>query len=159
MGSSWDCEEGRVRNLGFLSWGSSLGPQGLSLGCEVRPACVSGDTSSFTRPRGMLVDAAGWGGRKTTLLVGGPVSQLEPGATRGEPKGKQCPPPPAQRGLFSGHWGPCQGLEGGCSKQSVRLTGDHGLLPAPPWSLVGRPNTDSEQQGLRGAGLAWALVR
>ena len=118
----------KINLLGAIQSDPWRGGQGLSLGCEVRPACVSGDTSSFTRPRGMLVDAAGWGGRKTTLLVGGPVSQLEPGATRGEPKGKQCPPPPAQRGLFSGHWGPCQGLEGGCSKQSVLLK-EQGCLP------------------------------
>lgn len=51
MGSSWGCKEERVRNLGFLGWDPLLGPQGLSSGCEVRPACLSGDTSSFTRPR------------------------------------------------------------------------------------------------------------
>lgn len=102
----------------------------------------------------------GGGGRKTALLVGGPVSQLEPGATRGNRRASSVPSlTPAQRGLFSGHWGPCQGLEGACSKQSVRPTGDHGLLRAPPRSLVGRPDTDSEKQGLRGAGLAWAPVR
>lgn len=93
MGSSWGYEERRVRNLGFLSWDSSLGPQGLSSGCEVRPACLSGDTSSFTRPQGMLVGAAGWGGRKTALLVGGPVSQLEPGATRGNRRASSVPRP------------------------------------------------------------------
>ena len=51
MGSSWGCKEERVRNLGFLGWDPLLGPQGLSSGCEVSPACLSGDTSSFTRPR------------------------------------------------------------------------------------------------------------
>lgn len=93
MGSSWGYEERRVRNLGFLSWDSSLGPQGLSSGCEVRPACLSGDTSSFTRPQGMLVGAAGWGGRKTAPLVGGPISQLEPGATRGNRRANSVPRP------------------------------------------------------------------
>ena len=43
-------------NLGFLGWGPSLGPQGLSSGCEVRPTCPSGDTSGLRRPR----RDAGW---------------------------------------------------------------------------------------------------
>ena len=56
MGSSWGCKEERVWNLGFLGWGPSLGPQGLSSGCEVRPTCLSGDTSSLRRPQ----SDAGW---------------------------------------------------------------------------------------------------
>lgn len=43
----------------------------------------------------------GEGGRKTTLLVGGPVSQLEPGDIQGNRRASRVPPPLAQQGLFS----------------------------------------------------------
>lgn len=125
-GEQGGCKEERVWNLGFLGWGPSLGPQGLSSGCEVRPTCLWRHQRLKEAPEGCRLVPQGEGGRKTALLVGGPMSQLEPGATQGNRRANHVPPAPAQRGLFSGHCGPCPGLEGGCSKQSVRLTGDQG---------------------------------